>query len=78
MTHVISSNATEPLPGDFARGVFIFAELIMFGALSSVYAFARSSHLALFDTAQLTLNRNDGYANTLILLTSSYFVVRAT
>jgi heme/copper-type cytochrome/quinol oxidase subunit 3 len=31
MTHAISSNATEPLPGDFARGVFIFAELIMFG-----------------------------------------------
>lgn len=58
--------------------IFIFAELIVFGVLFSVYAFARSSHVALFDTAQLTLNRTYGYANTLILLTSSYFVVRAT
>lgn len=54
MTHAISSNTTEPLPGDFARSVLVFAELIMFGALSSVYAFARSSRVTLFDATQHT------------------------
>lgn len=78
MTHAISSNTTEPLPGDFAIWIFIFAELIVFGIFFSVYSFARSSHVTLFDASQLTLNRTYGYANTLILLTSRNFVVRAT
>lgn len=77
MQTAINKNSTESLPGDFAIWIFIFAELVVFGVLFSVYAFARSSHLAMFDASQLTLNRTYGFANTHILLTSSYFVVRA-
>ncbi|MHB8846901.1 MAG: cytochrome c oxidase subunit 3 family protein [Burkholderiales bacterium] len=67
----------QSLPGDFAIWVFIFAELTVFGVLFVAYAFTRSVHLDLFNASQLTLNRTYGFANTLLLLTSSYFVVRA-
>ncbi|HUY03703.1 MAG TPA: cytochrome c oxidase subunit 3 family protein [Rhodocyclaceae bacterium] len=69
---------TQPLPGDFAIWIFIFAELTVFGVLFAAYAFARSAHVDLFNAAQLGLNRVYGLANTLLLVTSSYFVARAT
>jgi nitric oxide reductase NorE protein len=68
----------NPLPGDFAIWIFIFAELVVFGVLFAAYAFARSANLDLFNASQLTLNRTTGFVNTLVLITSSYFVVRAT
>ncbi len=73
-----STDSAQPLPGDFAIWIFIFAELAVFGVLFAAYAFARSAHVDLFNASQLTLNRTYGFANTVILLTSSYFVVRAT
>ncbi|MFZ5659014.1 MAG: cytochrome c oxidase subunit 3 family protein [Pseudomonadota bacterium] len=76
-----SISADEPhagaLPGDFAIWVFIFAELLVFGILFLAYAFARSQHVELFNASQLTLNRAAGLANTLVLITSSYFAARA-
>ncbi|MHB1333821.1 MAG: cytochrome c oxidase subunit 3 family protein [Sulfuriferula sp.] len=74
----ISVDTGQPLPGDFAIWIFIFAELLVFGVLFAAYAFARSAHVELFNASQLTLNRTYGFANTLMLLTSSYFVARAT
>jgi nitric oxide reductase NorE protein len=73
-----SIDSAQPLPGDFAIWIFIFAELLVFGVLFAAYAFARSAHVDLFNASQLTLNRTYGFANTLMLLTSSYFVARAT
>jgi len=73
-----SADYRQPLPGDFAIWVFIFAELTVFGVLFAAYAFARSAHLDLFNSSQLTLNRAFGFANTLLLLSSGYFVARAT
>lgn len=69
---------TQPLPGDFAIWIFIFAELVVFGVLFVAYAFTRSAHVDLFNASQLTLNRAYGFVNTLLLVTSSYFVARAT
>lgn len=66
-----------PLPGDFAIWIFIFAELAVFGILFLAYAFARSDHVALFNESQLLLDRRSGAINTLALITSGYFVVRA-
>lgn len=68
----------QPLPGDFAIWIFIFAELAVFGVLFAAYAFTRSAHVELFDASQLTLNRTYGFLNTLTLVTSSYFVARGT
>lgn len=73
-----TSDAPQPLPGDFAIWIFIFAELMVFGVLFSAFAFARATHVELFDQSQLTLNRDYGFASTLLLVTSSYFVARAT
>lgn len=64
-------------PGDFAIWIFIYAELLVFGIFFLAYAFARSQNVELFNESQLQLNRISGAVNTLVLITSSYFVVRA-
>lgn len=67
----------EDLPGDFALWIFIFAEMLAFGVLFVAYAFARAKDVELFNASQQTLNLYSGITNTLVLITSSYFVVRA-
>jgi len=57
--------------------IFIYAELLVFGILFLAYAFARSHNVALFDAGQAHLDRTAGAFNTLVLITASYFVVRA-
>jgi nitric oxide reductase NorE protein len=64
-------------PGDLAIWLFIFAELLAFGIFFLSYAFARAHNVELFNESQQHLNRLSGAANTVILITSSYFVVRA-
>ena len=63
-------------PGDLAIWIFILAELLVFGVFFAAYAFTRLNHVDLFNQYQLTLDRDAALANTLALLTSSYFVVR--
>lgn len=65
------------LPGDLAMWFFIFAELLVFGVLFLAYAFARARNVEVFDASQLELDRLSGAINTVLLITSSYFVVRA-
>jgi nitric oxide reductase NorE protein len=69
-------NNQQELPGDFALWIFIFAEMLAFGVLFVAYAFARAQNVELFNESQLTLSRTSGAINTLVLITSSYFVVR--
>lgn len=64
-------------PGDLAIWFFIFAELLAFGIFFLAYAFARAHNVELFNESQRQLNRGTGAVNTLLLITSSYFVVRA-
>jgi nitric oxide reductase NorE protein len=66
----------EDLPGDFAIWIFIFAEMLAFGVLFVAYAFTRARNVELFNASQLTLSRSSGAINTLVLITSSYLVVR--
>lgn len=79
-----TTTLTEPLideprllPGDFAIWFFIFAELLVFGIAFLSYAVVRVQNVEMFNQFQLTLNRELGAANTLLLITASYFVVRA-
>lgn len=68
----------EPYPpGDFAIWIIIYVELLTFGLLFSGYAFSRRADVALFNESQLLLNQTTGFINTLILITSSYFIVKA-
>jgi len=79
-TAVVSDSESLPaedLPGDFAIWIFILAEMLVFGVMFIVYAFARAHQLEAFNASQLTLNRGLGTLNTVILITSSYFVVRS-
>ena len=69
--------AKQALPGDFAIWIFIYAELLVFGIFFLAYAFARAQNVELFNEYQQTLNRESGAINTLLLITSSYFVVMA-
>ncbi|MBZ0106067.1 MAG: cytochrome c oxidase subunit 3 family protein [Sulfuricella denitrificans] len=64
-------------PGDLAIWFFIFAELLAFGVFFVAYAFARAHNVELFNESQQHLNRLSGAINTLVLITSSYFMVRA-
>ena len=78
----MTSNITtykEPklLLGDLAIWFFIFMELLVFGIFFIAYAVMRMQNIELFNQYQLTLNRNIGLVNTLLLITSSYFVVQA-
>ncbi len=76
MKHTVQGKGQYP-PGDFAIWFFIYAEFLVFGILFLSYAFARSQNVELFNESQLQLNRTAGAINTLVLITSSYFVVRA-
>lgn len=67
----------EAPPGDLAIWVFILAELLAFGIFFLAYAFTRQNNVELFNTYQQHLNSTAGLINTLALLTSSFFVVRA-
>ena len=81
MTSTHTSAASHPVgkypPGDLAIWFFIFAELLAFGVFFLSYAFARAHNVELFNQSQLQLNRESGAINALVLITSSYFVVRA-
>ncbi|HGG61055.1 MAG TPA: cytochrome c oxidase subunit 3 family protein [Gammaproteobacteria bacterium] len=77
MTTTTQRNEPALLPGDFAIWIFIFAELLVFGVFFLIYAVVRIQNLEMFNHYQLTLNREFGAANTLLLITASYFVVRA-
>ncbi|MBL4660249.1 MAG: cytochrome c oxidase subunit 3 family protein [Alcanivoracaceae bacterium] len=70
-------NETRLLPGDFAIWIFIFAELLVFGIFFISYAVVRVQNIDMFNHYQLSLNRETGAINTILLITSSYFVVRA-
>ena len=73
----VSTHKREYPPGDLAIWFFIYAEFLAFGVFFLSYAFARSYNVELFNASQLHLDRRAGAINTLILITSSYFVVRA-
>lgn len=75
----ISKAIEEPklLPGDLAIWFFIFMELLVFAIAFLAYAIMRAQNVELFNEYQLTLNKEFGAANTLLLITSSYFVIRA-
>lgn len=74
---ILNNESRRTPPGDLAIWIFIMAELLVFAVFFSVYAFTRANNVELFNASQLTLDRNLALINTLTLITSSYFVVRA-
>jgi len=65
------------IPGNKAIWVGIFAELTEFALMFLVYFVARAHHQEAFSAGSQELSTMAGTANTVIMLTSSYFVARA-
>lgn len=74
---MIKSSKKELPPGDFGVWVIVYIELVTFGFLFLGYAFSRRTDVELFNESQLLLDQRFGFINTIILITSSYFVVKA-
>lgn len=67
----------QPIPGSWAIWAAILAEMSEFAIMFMVYFIAKSHHPIEFSQGPLKLNTLAGTANTLVMLTSSFFVVRA-
>ncbi len=77
MTKQNTQKKLDHPPGDFAIWIVIYVELLTFGLLFMGYIFSRRSDIELFNASQLVLNQTSGFVNTLILITSSYFIAKA-
>jgi nitric oxide reductase NorE protein len=71
------SSKSRELQGDFGVWLVIYVELFTFAVLFMGYAIARSYNVEVFNDSQLMLNKTAGLFNTLLLITASWFVMRA-
>jgi nitric oxide reductase NorE protein len=72
---VDTGGPAEPhLPGEAGIWVFILGDLVIFSLLFSVFMYYRSEDPALYIESQKLLNQRYGLFNTLLMLTSSWFV----
>src|ERR1700681_3494685 len=74
---VASLKSPRGLPGEEGVWVFIAADMVLFGVLFFSFIFERSKNVDLFNHSRQMLDLNYGGVNTLILVTSSWFVVLA-
>ncbi len=68
---------TKYPPGDFAVWIIIYIELLTFGLFFIGYIYSRSKDIELFNASQSLLDQRAGFINTIILITSSYLVIKA-
>jgi nitric oxide reductase NorE protein len=72
-----SAAAARRIPGESGTWVFLFGDMLMFGAFFAAFLIERAKAPAVFDVGRRTLHLGVGLANTLVLLTSSLLVVVA-
>ncbi|OXR43661.1 Cytochrome c oxidase subunit 3 [Nocardia cerradoensis] len=63
------------VPGENGVWIFIYGDLTVFGLLFCMYMLYRSHQTTVFADSQKSLFQDIGFANTIILLISSLFVV---
>ena len=73
----VRRKAERHLPGEEGTWVFILGDMTVFALIFAVFVYYRADDPALFRESQQSLNQNFGAINTLLLLTSSLFVVTA-
>lgn len=77
----MSATAAPPqqkrIPGESGTWVFLFGDMIVFGAFFVTFLVERAKAPEIFDAARTTLHISIGVLNTLVLLTSSLCVVLA-
>ena len=67
----------KKMPGDEGVWIIIFGDMMVFGLFFATYLYYRSLNVDMYSAAQSVLSKSYGLFNTLILLTSSWFVVWA-
>jgi nitric oxide reductase NorE protein len=83
LLHASTPSAPQPLrrrhhvPGETGIWVFIFGDMLVFAIMFATCLYYRGKNVALFNASQRLLNPDFGLVNTLLLLTSSLFVVGA-
>lgn len=65
------------IPGEPGVWIFLFGDMLVFGAFFATFMYQRAQAPELFDESRRTLSIGIGLTNTLVLLTSSLFVVTA-
>ncbi|QIV80126.1 cytochrome c oxidase subunit 3 [Mycolicibacterium frederiksbergense] len=65
------------IPGESGTWVFLFGDMLVFGAFFVTFLVERAKAPEIFDAARTTLHIGVGVINTLVLLTSSLCVVLA-
>ena len=73
----IQEGTGKRLPGEPGIWILIFGDMVIFGLFFGTFLFYRSQDVATFAASQQSLNLSLGLLNTLLLLTSSWFVVWA-
>ena len=70
-------SAKRHIPGEPGVWIFLFGDMVVFGVFFATFMYERAQARELFDDSRHTLSIGIGLTNTLILLTSSLFVVTA-
>jgi nitric oxide reductase NorE protein len=65
------------LPGEMSMWVFVLGDMVIFAMYFIVYMVERAREPAVFLASQQDLNQNIGLLNTVLMLTSSWFVARS-
>jgi nitric oxide reductase NorE protein len=77
----VSAPTAQPtarrIPGESGTWVFLFGDMLVFGAFFVTFMVERAKAPVIFDTSRKTLHTGIGLTNTLVLLTSSLCVVIA-
>ncbi|OAN37978.1 cytochrome c oxidase subunit 3 [Mycolicibacterium iranicum] len=71
------SRDARRIPGESGTWVFLFGDMLVFGAFFVTFLVERAKAPEVFDAARATLHIGVGVVNTLVLLTSSLCVVLA-
>jgi nitric oxide reductase NorE protein len=73
----MTEQADLRIPGEAGVWVLIFGDMIVFGVFFVTYAVYRSQNPSLYDHAQQLMSQVFGVTNTVLLLSSSWFVALA-
>jgi nitric oxide reductase NorE protein len=71
---VADARPAKILPGEEGVWILVLGDMIVFGLFFITYLYYRAQEADLFDRSQARLNLHFGVINTLLLLTSSWFV----
>lgn len=69
-----SDTTPRRMPGEEGVWMFVFGDMLFFAAFFVTFVYYRAQNTAQYDQAQLALDQTFGLLNTLLLLTSSWFL----